>query len=528
VELDQLSVVLRQRNPWEAIDLGFAMVREWWRDVYGAWLVVYVPLAVAACLLLPPLWAFLLVWWLKPALDRIVLHVVASAVFGSRPRLRATLRSYFSYAANGLVLSLLPLPFFRFSLSRSLGLPVRQLESARGREARLRIQQLRKRVSSHAMWFTFICMNFEAVVFFSLAGLFDMLIPAARQESFDPFELFQLTASSSRAYLGTAVYLAAIALVEPLYVAGGFALYLNRRTTLEGWDLEVQLRRIAQRARQPDIQQTPEPTPVVTALVALGLGLTLLLAMPGSGSAQDAANPPLSDPPVPEQMRVPETPLPQAVPEPPRSRAAQEVKEVLKRPEFQTHETHTLLVPLHESENEPDKTTDRWRGFGDGAFLQFVAEMLRGLAWVLLGGVLLFALYWVLRQLNWIRGTPDAQWAPPGTLFGLDVRPESLPDDVAAAALELARAGKLVEALSLLYRGALVTLLYRDHIELTSGDTETECLRKAHARVAAPTHDYLARLLGTWQRAAYAHRIPAPPEVERLASEWPGYFRPDA
>lgn len=92
MQLDQLSVVLRQRNPWEAIDLGFAMVREWWWDACAAWLAVSVPLAVAACLLLPPIWAFVLVWWLNPVIERIVLHVVASAVFGSRPRLRDTLR----------------------------------------------------------------------------------------------------------------------------------------------------------------------------------------------------------------------------------------------------------------------------------------------------------------------------------------------------------------------------------------------------------------------------------------------------
>jgi hypothetical protein len=77
------------------------MVREWWRGIYAAWLVVYVPLAAAACLLLPPIWAVGLVWWLKPALDRIILHVVAEEVFGSHPRLRDTLRSYFSYARNG-------------------------------------------------------------------------------------------------------------------------------------------------------------------------------------------------------------------------------------------------------------------------------------------------------------------------------------------------------------------------------------------------------------------------------------------
>lgn len=531
MQLEQLSVVLRQRNPWEAIDLGFAMVREWWRDVYGAWLVVYVPLAVAACLLLPPLWASLLVWWLKPALDRIVLHVVASAVFGARPRLRDTLRSYFSYAANGLVSSLIPFPFYRFSMLRSFGLAVRQLENARGRDARLRIKQLRKRVASHAMWLTFMCLNFETVAWFSIIGLLDLLIPAGQQVAFNPFDVFQPANTMWRDYFLAGLFLTAIALIEPLYVAGGFALYLNRRTMLEGWDLEVQLRRLAQRTRAPEVSDVEQAPAAAATFVALSLGLALWFAMPGSGAAEDVAHSPQSDAPIPQEMHVPDAPAPAPAPTPrisPRSRAAQEVKAVLDSQEFQAYQTRTVLQSLHPSEDEPDRPKKDKPAWGDGNFLMFVAEVLRGLAWVVLAAVLLFALYWLARQLNWIRRTPETRWAPPDTLFGLDVRPESLPDDVATAALELARAGRLVEALSLLYRGALTTLLHRDQVELASGDTETECLRKAQARVAAPTLDYLARLLGAWQRAAYAHRTPTPPDVERLAAEWAGYFRPVA
>jgi hypothetical protein len=42
-------------------------------------------------------------------------------------------------------------------------------------------------------------------------------------------------------------YLAAVALVEPAYVAAGFALYLGRRTVLEGWDIELEFRRLSDR-----------------------------------------------------------------------------------------------------------------------------------------------------------------------------------------------------------------------------------------------------------------------------------------
>src|SRR5512145_3195494 len=93
MELDRLAVQLRLRNPWEAIDLGFAMVRTWMKEVYAPWFTVFLPVCAIALLLLPPQWATLLVWWLKPALDRVVLHVLAAGVFGELPRLRDTLRA---------------------------------------------------------------------------------------------------------------------------------------------------------------------------------------------------------------------------------------------------------------------------------------------------------------------------------------------------------------------------------------------------------------------------------------------------
>ena len=40
-----------------------------------------------------------------------------------------------------------------------------------------------------------------------------------------------------------AVYAAAVLVLEPFYVASGFAMYLNRRVELEAWDVEQEFRR---------------------------------------------------------------------------------------------------------------------------------------------------------------------------------------------------------------------------------------------------------------------------------------------
>jgi hypothetical protein len=41
----------------------------------------------------------------------------------------------------------------------------------------------------------------------------------------------------------TVAYAAAVAFIEPFYVAAGFGMYLNRRVELEAWDVEQEFRR---------------------------------------------------------------------------------------------------------------------------------------------------------------------------------------------------------------------------------------------------------------------------------------------
>jgi len=39
MDLNQITANIRLRSPWEAIDLGFVMVQEWWKSIY-------IPLAI--------------------------------------------------------------------------------------------------------------------------------------------------------------------------------------------------------------------------------------------------------------------------------------------------------------------------------------------------------------------------------------------------------------------------------------------------------------------------------------------------
>lgn len=237
-----IAVTLRRRTPWEATDLGLAMLQRWWRPVYAVHALVLGCVSGVALLLgwaFDAIWlAILAIWWLQPLYDRAVLHVLSRAVFGAVPGPRQVLRSAPEWLNTGLLKAL---TLDRLDLARSFNLPVRQLEGSRGREGRERRSVLGRRARGSAVWLTVVWVHFESVLLWSAGALTQLLLPAqlerARGDEVPFFGGF--TEWVTAATLTDGVVFAAVWLVlEPFYVAAGFALYLNRRTLLEGWDID--------------------------------------------------------------------------------------------------------------------------------------------------------------------------------------------------------------------------------------------------------------------------------------------------
>ena len=88
----------------------------------------------------------------------------------------------------------------------------------------------------------------------------------------------------------------------------------------------------------------------------------------------------------------------------------------------------------------------------------------------------------------------------------LDVRPESLPADVGAAAWALWRAGQVPAALSLLYRGALSRLIHRWHVPIAASATEGECLELARGLLEPGAQRYLTQVVRAWEANIYGYR----------------------
>jgi hypothetical protein len=457
VQPADIAVELRPRSAWEAMDLGLAMLQRWRRAVLVPHAIVLgaaTALASAAGWWLEKPWvALLVIWWLKPLYDRVVLYVLSHAVFGDLPRLATVLRAYREWLGNGLLAYLL----LRWwpDMTRSFTLPVRQLEGSRGRAARERLAVLGRRTRASAVWLTVVCMHFELVLYWSLQLFTTMLVPAKALEGRSFFDAFT---GAAWTWAHVAAYAGAVLLLEPFYVAGGFALYLNRRTLLEGWDLEVALRRLAERH--------------AALAAALLLGFAFVLTPPPT-HAQNA------DP-------------------------KREIAEVLKAPEF-AHERNALQwMP-----RQRPRTSEAPKF----VIADWLARAARIVLWVLVGATVAFIAWQLYRALPRLAVEPRDDYRPPDSLFGMALAPQSLPADVAAAASALAREGKLREALALLYRGALSQLVHRRGVRLLASHTESEVLRLAPAETSA----YLQALIDAWRACAYARRPPALDAVQALA-----------
>jgi hypothetical protein len=474
LRLTELAVELRRRTPWEAIDLGLSMMQRWRRAVYVPHLIVsgaFMAFAILSAWLVERPWvAVLLIWYAKPLYDRVVLYVLSRAVFGSLPRPREVLAAWREWLGSGLFAAL----FFRWwpDLARSFNLPVRQLEGQAGAAGRERRGVLGRRARGHAVWLTVVCMHFEWVLFAMLGGLAELMLPAKATEHDSLRELF--TSGDLFTYGGAAGYAVAVLLLEPFYVAAGFGLYLNRRTLLEGWDIEVALRRIAERH---------------AAAVWLLVGFVFCIGvLPSPVHAQEKA---------PKQV----------------------IKEILADKDFGYERDATRWQARNPSKpREPGASPDlSWLA----TLGQALAKIIEVALWVLAGVAVAYALWFLVRLLP--RGgdePPREPYRPPPALFGMELAPETLPADVGAAAADLVRAGKLREALSLLYRGSLSNLVHKRGVQLLASHTEAEVLSLSGREI----HSYLEKLIDAWRLCAYAKRSPGAAEVERLAQDYRASF----
>ncbi|MBC7602418.1 MAG: DUF4129 domain-containing protein [Ramlibacter sp.] len=153
--------------------------------------------------------------------------------------------------------------------------------------------------------------------------------------------------------------------------------------------------------------------------------------------------------------------------------------------------------------------------------VRWLGESARMLVW--LAGIVVVALLLVGLR-HWIRARAESKAPPrpnlPSHVQSLDIRPESLPDDIGAAASALWTGGDPRAALSLLYRGALSRLVHDHAVPIRAASTEGECVQLAERRLDTSRGAFFAKLVRAWQLAVYGSRLPTAEDALALCREF--------
>jgi hypothetical protein len=145
----------------------------------------------------------------------------------------------------------------------------------------------------------------------------------------------------------------------------------------------------------------------------------------------------------------------------------------------------------------------RWLVWIMGLF-RWLEQSARVFIWgsaIVLAGLL--AVYIVRLVRGGTLSVREPSFVAPTHVQELDIRPESLPDDVGTAARVLWDRGDHRAALALLYRGMLSRLAHVHGVPIRHSSTEGDCLSLAATHLPHRPREYASCLIGVWQAFVY-------------------------
>lgn len=530
MKLDTVTVELRPRSPWEAMELGSALVRQHAAAIWTPWLLVtggaFVLLNLAAWAVGHIWLAWLLMWWLRPVFDRIPLYVLSRAVFGSVPGTADTLRAQLHWGWRPMRGHL---TWRRFSPLRAVMLPIDLLEGADPTLLGERRRVIGGGIGGYAVQLTVVCINFmlalqlSAVMLTTIAVPNELLPEAARAA-------WAMITETPPAWALIALNLVdwlAVAFIEPFYIGAGFGLYLNRRTQLEAWDLEIAFRRMRKRLEG------------LAGAALLALGLLLPMAMMPAHARDDKATPaaaPAAAPNAPARTNKKAETANETVTEDEDEVETRTLRDIFGE-DTADHATFgkavgkayqdPLLRPKLKQATWERKDRDKKKKEDEApadspmpklawlaAVFGFIAEY--GL-WLLVGVLVVTLAITAKRWWPWLLGAAARPEAEPSPIDIAHIaHSEPLPPDIATVARRLWAEGQPRRALALLYRASVEAMSARVDAHLPPGATEAECLRLSRRMPQTEDREAFQQVVRVWQYAAYGQQLPAADVFESL------------
>jgi hypothetical protein len=217
-----------------------------------------------------------------------------------------------------------------------------------------------------------------------------------------------------------------------------------------------------------------------------------------------------------------------ATPDP--AEIARAIDAVKADPNFATERTIKTLRWKQHAAVAPSKTP-WWLAWIAGLFV-WLGESARVLVWCAAAGLAGLVAVYLTRIARTRLGRDEDEGEEtslvPTHVRDLDIRPETLPDDIGAAARALWERGEQRASLALLYRGMLSRLAHVHGVPIRDSSTEGDCLALATARLPRERSEYLSSLVRAWQRFGYGREAVDTAAVYRLCDEFASALRPVA
>ena len=466
MQLDELQIALRPRSGWEAIDLGFVIARMWGPKMLLSWFLVACPVLLLALWIDSTFWSLFVLWFCKPYYERAMLRILSNAVFGYATVLPYNPANWKNRGERGF-LFILRFVLLRFSMVRAMKMPLSELEEAPPDLYRERARNMFRQAGGHIQYLTILGFLLEWGLFFAIVLSLILLVSPDLQSLRENFNhLFNnVLAPWWQPYFVEATYFLVLMAVAPLYVSAGFSLYLNRRTELEGWDIELGFRNLARR------------------VVALSVTVLLVVAVPEPLMANTE-----SQQNVEALERFDESP----------ASSKSQIEAILAEEVW--NEPQTTRVPkfLQPREGLGEDEEEQVQSTLFGGIVALIAKVALVIVVVIFLGILIARLDF--SSMRWFK-RHDATREDSSTVEPQAIRYR---DSKAVAAARAAwEAEDSRTAMSIIYTAAVQRVEAQFHLNIDDSDTEEDCIRKC-SQLEIRVRDAFAKITRLWQGRAYA------------------------